>query len=186
MTLNFREEDEDGRWRWLWGEWDCFQKKRLGDTFVAFDREYDSLWIVDFVSIMKKFEKSEMLFRRSNVRDVEFWKMKMVMRKLFREEKIRRELSLQIRSWIRFFLYCGFRKYREKAWKIGELRKFWIKNVSKEQRSWRWIFDQRSGRWRWLREERGCFRKKTLEELERIIFGANTIVDTILFVLWIL
>ena len=54
---------------------------------------------MDFVSIMKKFEKSEMLFRRSNVRDVEFWKMKMVMRKLFREEKIRRELSLvQIRS----------------------------------------------------------------------------------------
>ena len=71
---------------------------------------------MDFVSIMKKFEKSEMLFRRSNVRDVEFWKMKMVMRKLFREEKIRRELSLQIRSWIRFFLYCGFCK-------IGELRK---------------------------------------------------------------
>ena len=29
-------------------------------------------WIVDFVSIMKKSEKSEMLFRRSNVHDVEF------------------------------------------------------------------------------------------------------------------
>ena len=36
--------------------------------------------------------------------------------RLFPKEKIRRELSLvQIRSWIRFFLYCGFRKYREKA-----------------------------------------------------------------------
>lgn len=74
-------EDEDGRWRWLWGEWDCFQKKRLGDTFVAIDREYDSFWFVDFVSIMQKLEKlenwenfeSEMLFRRSsNVRDVQF------------------------------------------------------------------------------------------------------------------